>query len=260
MTATAFSHTTALSHNSSVNDTRLSDFMASVREFGRDAASGKDALPKLAISVVSAAADGVIDMGKDADGKDGATRIFEEYARAEGKKAIHNRSPESVKAQVSKLRQLLNFGSNPKWDAVEVINEAFEVRGKFMDEGIEVKPAYAAYVDVAREQLKQDSQLTTNQIESVVAKSPNIKETSLEKVYQKMQKQLEDIITGEGKGQLAGLKDDAPEVEQMHELVTQRLAKLMQAKQDADDDALLARAQEILSARGTSSNDASIAA
>lgn len=251
--ATAFSHTTGLAHNANVNDTRLSDFLASVREFGRDAASGKDALPKLAISVVSAAADGVIDQAKDQDGKDGATRIFEEYTRAEGKKAIHNRSPESVKAQVSKLRQLINFGSNPKFDGVEVINEAFEVRTRFMDEGIEVKPAYAAYVDVAREQLKQDTQLTTNQIESVVAKSTAPKETSLEKVYQKMQKDLESIITGEGKGSLAGLKDDAPEIEQMHELIGQRLAKIMQAKLDAEDDAKLAEATEILSRRGAES-------
>ena len=46
--------------NPGTNDTRLPDFMKAVRELGKDAAEGKDSLPKLAFKVVEAAANGVI--------------------------------------------------------------------------------------------------------------------------------------------------------------------------------------------------------
>jgi hypothetical protein len=90
------------------NDTRLEDFMAEVRQFGRDAAEGKDALPKLAMGFARAVADNVIDASKDKDGHDAAARTFLEYCKSEGKKAVHNRTPESLKANISKLRQIQN--------------------------------------------------------------------------------------------------------------------------------------------------------
>src|SRR5258705_3999538 len=97
--------TMSLEHDTT-NDTRLADFMGMVRELGRDAAQGKDALPNLAISFVRAVADQVIDLAKDQDGDDGAARIFKTYAASEGKKAVHDRTETGLKANISKLRQL----------------------------------------------------------------------------------------------------------------------------------------------------------
>ena len=221
------------------NDTRYADFLAEVRDFGRDEASGKDALPKLAMSVVRAVADSVVDLAKDKDGNDAATRIYHEYVKAKTKKQIHDRSDAGLKANISKLRQLITFASNPKWDAVDVMNRAFTIRQDHEDDDIAVKPAYAAYVDVAREQLKQDTALSDEQIGVTVMATSKTREVTLEGQLKKASKILEEIITGENKH---GLKDQSPELIQSQELIQQKLAALMttQAQREAVEKALAA--------------------
>jgi hypothetical protein len=226
---------TSLEHDTQ-NDTRLSDFMSVVRELGRDAAMGKDALPNLAISFVRAVSDQVIDLAKDQNGDDGAARVFKAYAASEGKKAVHDRTETGLKANISKLRQLGNFASNPKWDAVDVLNKAHTIRQDAKRDDIDVKPAYAAFVDVAREQLKQDDELTDAQLFAAVTKTDNSREVTLEKELTAIHKKMEKLITGENSNQL---KDQSPELIQAHELIGQRLAALMTAKQQAEDDAKL---------------------
>lgn len=191
------------------NDTRLSDFKSVVHELGRDAAAGKDSLPNLAIAFARAVADGVIDAAKDASGKDGAARTFDWYATSEGKKAVHDRTETSVKAQVSKLRQIQNAAGNPKYDFVAVLNRAIVVRRDLKDNDVEVKPAYAAFVDVAREQLKHDEALDDAMLDDVVRKGDNTKEVTLEGELKKVAKHLENIITGE---KWPGVKDQSPEL------------------------------------------------
>jgi len=234
---TQFSQTGNLEHNPNTNDTRLSDFMSQVRELGRDEAMGKDSLPKLAVAFVRAVADGVLEMGKDTDGNDGAARVYYDYVKSKTKKQIHDRSDAGLKANISKLRQIGIFAGNPKWDAVEVFNKAFTIRADHEKDDIAVKPAYAAFVDVAREQLKQDDQLTDGQIGATVMATSKTKEVTLEGQLQKAHKILEDIITGENKH---GLKDQSTEVLQAAECISVRLAALMTVKQTAEDEKILA--------------------
>lgn len=228
----AFSQTGNLEH-SSTNDTRLQDFMGVVRDLGRDEAMGKDALPKLAVAFVRAVVDGVIDMGKDSDGNDGAARVYFDYVKAKTKKQIHDRSDAGLKANISKLRQIGTFAASPKWDAVSVFNRAFTIRADHEKDDIAVKPAYAAFVDVAREQLKQDQELTDGEIGAVVMASSKTKEVTLEGQLQKAHKILEDIITGENKH---GIKDQSQEVISAAEQISARLAALMTKRQQ--DEAL----------------------
>lgn len=228
---------TSLAHDTT-NDTRLQDFMADVREFGRNAAAGKDALPNLAIAFCRAVQDGVVEMGKDKAGLDGAARIFGEYAKAEGKKAIHDRTETGLKANISKLRQIGIFAANPKWDATDILNQAHVTRQKLKNDDIDVKPAYAAFVDIAREQLKQDTPLTDAQIEATVMKAEKEKEVSVEGELKKIAAKLEKIITGEN---AHGLQDQSPEIIAAHEQISQRLAALMTVKQAQDDDKMLAQ-------------------
>jgi hypothetical protein len=241
MTMTQFSQSTSLVH-SGTNDTRLNDFMSQVREFGRDSASGKDALPKLAHAVVRAVCDGVVDTAKDADGNDAAARIFTEYVKSEGKKAVHERTGNGLKANISKLRQIVNFAGNPKWDAVDVMNRAFACRQDLVEHDIDPKPAYASYVDLAREQLKQDDALTDEQIAAVMMKTTKEREVTLQGELEKMKKKVEGFITGEDKN---GIKDQSPELIQIQELLGQKLAALMISEQEAED----ARLQGELDAR-----------
>lgn len=224
------------------NDTRLSDFMSVVRELGRDAASGKDSLPNLAVAFVRAVADGVVDMAKDNTGDDGAARVFKTYAASEGKKAVHDRTENGLKANISKLRQLGNFAGNPKWDAVDVLNRAITIRRDAQDNDIDVKPAYAAFVDVAREQLKHDEALTDDMLFATVTKTDKEKEVTLEGKLKKIAKDLENVISGEKWKDVNGnpIKDQSPEVLAAAEQINARLAALLTKKQEDEDEAKLA--------------------
>lgn len=234
---TVFSHSTSLSHSTS-NDTRFDEFMSNVRQFGRDAADGKDALPKLAIAVVRAAADGVIDLTKGADGRDAAATIYEEYCKSESKKAIHEHSAGGTKANASKLRQLVTFGCNPKFDGVDVLNKAIVIRQKYnadADLRKELKPTYASFVDLAREQNALDDAMDDSEIEAVMRKNPP-KDTTLEQELKAIHKKVEKLISGDNK---AGVKDQSSELIQAEELLRTRLAALLE--KNARDE-LLAKA------------------
>lgn len=229
---TQFSQTGSLEHKPQ-NDTRLSDFMAEVREFGRDEASGKDALPKLAISVCRAVYEGYLEAGKDTDGADGATRVYHAYVKAKTNKQIHDRSDAGLKANISKLRQIITFagkGAAGAWDAVDVFNRAFTIRADHEKDDIAVKPAYAAFVDVAREQLKFDVALTDGQIGETIMATTKAKEVTVIGQIEKAKKILDDLITGESK---AG-KDQSAEIVQAQEFLGQRLAALMTTKAQAE--------------------------
>jgi len=213
----------ALAHNTQ-NDTRQADFHAFVREKGREAAMGKDALPALAIGFVRAIYDNVEDASKDANGEDAAVRMFKLYAASEGKKAFHDRSEGSQKAQISKFRQLQNAASNPKFDFVDVLNRAVTIRQTAIDDGIDVKSPFPAYVDVAREQLKMDDELDDAMIFAAVTKSEVTKEVTLEGQLKKAAKILEDIITGE---KHPGVHDNSPEVMVAAEQINTRLTAVV---------------------------------
>lgn len=212
-------------HANQPNDTRLRDLLNSVRKFGRESGEGKDSLPKLAMSVVRAAADGVIDMEKDDKGNDAATRLYSEYVNAESSKAIHEHTNGGQKANVSKLRQLIGMGCMTTIDAVSVMNDAFKVREELKATDEKLKPAYHFYVDVAREQLKNDQELAEDELREIAIKSaPAGKD--VEKVLQGVMKTLEALVSGEGKGSLAGLKDDSEEVEAAFQAIRDRLANI----------------------------------
>jgi hypothetical protein len=187
---------TALAH-SATNDTRLEDAMAIVRELARDQAAGDDAMPSLGIHFCRIVYDGVLDTSKDLNNDDGAARVFKAFVIAAGKKAIHDRTEKGLKSNISKLRQIGYFASNPKWDAVDIFNRAHVIMRKAKQDGIELKSPYPAYVDVAREQLKHDEAMTDEMILSTVIKSESTKEVTLEGELKKAQKIIDGIITGE---------------------------------------------------------------
>ena len=230
---------TSLAHNAK-NDTRFDDLVKDIRQFGRDAAEGKDALPKLAIRVISAADDGVISTydpkvhGKD--NPDDAAKIYEEYATSESKKAIHEHSAGGLKANVSKLRQLITFGSNPNCDAMAVTDKALKVRKELSDADIKVKGAYPALVDIARAQNAQDTELTDEQIRETVAKG-EAEEPTVEKELTAIHKRLERLITGE-----KGPQDQDPLVIQAEEAIRARLAAMVMARETM---ALMEKAAEL---------------
>ncbi len=216
---------TALAHNLA-NDTREEEFDAFTKKKGGEHAVGNEALASWAIGFVRAVADGVFPIAKDANGEDAATRKFKLYATAKGKKAFHDRSEGSQKAQVSKLRQLMNAAAHSKFDFVDVLNRGVTIRQEAIDNGIEVKSPYPAYVDLAREQLKQDDELSDEQIYAIVCKNEVTREVTVEGQLKKAYKILEDLIAGE---KHPGVQDQTPEVlmaaEQLHTRITTLVTK-----------------------------------
>jgi hypothetical protein len=218
------------------NDTRRDDLVKEVTSLGAEAALGKDSLPKLAHRVVRAAADGVVGTGKDSDKRDDAAKLYEDYVKGASKKAIHEHTDGGVKAQVSKLRKLIEMGSMTIIDPVDVMNRAHAVRQKLQEAGVDLKPAYASYVDLAREQLDSPgAALDDAAIEGVVSKAPP-KEKTVEKELEAIHRRVEKLVTGEG-----GLKHQTPELIQAEELLRTALAALMVASEQTQLQTLAAK-------------------
>jgi ElaB/YqjD/DUF883 family membrane-anchored ribosome-binding protein len=206
-----------------VNDNRRADFMKQVGALGRESALGKDSLPKLAHAVVKASADGVIDADEKNDkGDDIATVIYENYARNESNKAIHEHSKSGVKANASKLRQLIKMGAMTTVDAVEIMQAAFEAREAAIADDVKVKSAYPYYVDVARKQLETDKPLTSAELAEIVRK-PEAAPKELETELKAILKRLEGLVSGENK---AGLRDEDELTEAAMHSLKERLDKM----------------------------------
>lgn len=211
------------------NDKRKNELFKQVTKFGEEASLGRDSLPKLAHAVVKAAADGVIDTEtKNTAGEDAATELYERYARAESKKAIHEHSAGGKKANISKLRQLIALGGMTTVDGFEVMQDAFQARENMIADDNKVKSAYPFYVEVAREQLKSDKKLDQATLEGLAMKdAPTPPE--LEKVLKSILKKLEDLTTdGLGKEKL---KDQDELTIAAFEAVKERLDKIATLRQ-----------------------------
>ena len=143
------------------NDNRLADFLSDARNYARDKASGNDAWPKMIVRTVSAAADQVI-------GPDDAELIVNTFIEAQGKKAVHERSTDSVKKTKSEIKKTIEFGALTTVDAVDVMGRAVTIYGNMQAER---KSPVNAYLQVVRNQLKQpDYALTDDEIERAMAK------------------------------------------------------------------------------------------
>lgn len=211
------------------NAKRMSDLLKQVGKLGEEASLGKDSLPKLAHAVVKAAADGIIDLEtKDAKGNDAAHQLYEKYAASESKKAIHEHSQGGKKANVSKLRQLIQMGAMTTIDAVEVMQRAFQARENMMrEDGVKVKPAYPFYVDVAREQQKSKKALTDRELEDIVQKDAPAAKT-LEGELKRALTILEGLVTGENRDKI---KDTNALTEAAFQAVKERLDAIATLRQ-----------------------------
>jgi hypothetical protein len=209
--------------NDRVNDTRLEDLFEDVRKLGRDSAEGKDALPKLAMKITAAAADGVI-------GSDDAKGIYEAYIKAESKKQIHTAA--GKEANTSKLKQFINLGLGMHDDGVDLLDRAAEIRNKLAQDDVKVLAAYQAFLAVARFQLSDDAAglvLSDDVIEELV-KKPEPKEKDEAKRLEAIKKSLEKII--EGNKETGEGKYPSPQAEYALDQINNRLSEIAQAAED----------------------------
>lgn len=178
------------------NDTRLDDLRSQVREYGRDSAQGRDAKPKLALAVVRAAFDNVI-------APDDAEMLYNEYALAESKKSIHDHSAGGVKANVSKLRQIISLGHLPAVDGVALLDKVTDMRIELRAQEAKLKGAFDTFVDIARAQLKSpDTELDDDAVRDLCVKADAAPKDLIQKLaedYKRLYKRVEEL-TSEGIG------------------------------------------------------------
>lgn len=186
-----------ISNSAALEEARKSAF-AEVRELGRDSASGKDALPKLAIRVVELTYDGTFS-------EDDAKQVYDDYITAESKKLIHTSGGKA--ANVSKLRSLFKLGAMTTIDPVQVINDAARLNAEMRAQDAPVKSAYAAFVDVARAQIASPAtELSDVELREVMTKAT--KEKSAESYLRSAAKALEEAMAqGLGEDELGHAKD-----------------------------------------------------
>lgn len=215
----------------------FNDFMKDVKKFGREAAAGLDALPKLGYAVARAVATGALDPNeKDEHGNDQFHQAYHAYAAEQSSKAVHTHSQNGVKANASKLRQIGMAAAMPTCDFVSVLNRLMPKRNELAKAGDKVKAAYPAMVDAARTQRERDVDLTDDEIEAACRKKESEDKTVL-KELQSIEKKLEKLITGEGE-----LQDQSDQVIAAHEQIRQRVQAITMMERKA---ALRAEMEEL---------------
>jgi hypothetical protein len=222
-------------HDPTTNDIREEILRKAIKKLGEQARDGHDSLPRLALRVIKWAEDGLVNpkpKGAKRNDKDDAQQLFEWYAEAEGKGGTFAYEPASLKAQVSKLRQVIKCGVMTTIGHPEILFErARDIHKQFHTaDPKKVKQAYEALVSVARMQLEPDnstSVLTDDQIKAAILR-PGTETKELEQELSQIFKRLEGVITGENKH---GLKDQSPDLLQAHECVGQRIKSLAAEQQ-----------------------------
>lgn len=150
------------------NDTRLDDLKTALRDLGNTEAHGALSKPRMGLALCSAAYDRVITM-------DDVETCYNEYL--EGRKAVFKRNGKiaptdgSMKANLSKNRQLVALGLLGKVDGPALLEHVLALRTRLLGTDTDCKPAFDCMVDVARAQLANpDETLDDVTLESICAR------------------------------------------------------------------------------------------
>jgi hypothetical protein len=187
--------------HSPTNDHREADFMRVVDGLAKGAAAGPDSLPKLGYAFADAVHNGTFSMDKDPEtGKDCVDRVYERYAKKRADAAVHEHNAGSLKAQVSKLRQIGLAAAKPTCDfpatlaKLSIVHQ--EMQAKAKETGIKPRSTYNAQTEAARTQTKQDDDLTDEQILAICRKPDPKDKTELGEV-ERAEKILDGLVSGE---------------------------------------------------------------
>ena len=236
--STALSSVTEIPAAKKKNDTRYNDLKKFAKTLGEDEANGKDALPKLARAIVTAADEGILSKTKNIKSRfvgdkgeveftDSVGELYEIYMETMGSKAVHERSTKSIGVQISKLRKFYEFGVLEHVDAVVIMDKAQEIYTKvntpYKDD--KSKGCYVYYQDVAKAQCEKDhrnTELTDAEIEGLLWKAEPGEKT-LEGELERAMKILDTLIKGDGK---AEIKDTHANTAAAYQLLKERVGEL----------------------------------
>lgn len=189
-------------HNQSLGDNmapHLSKLSKLLQDLGKDSIKSTLAKPRMAIAICRAAQEGIIDASD-------AEMTYEKYlagrAAETGKNTLAEGESDkgSLKANVSKNKQIIELGLLPKVDGPELLDRVTDARLHAVRTGgedIKVKPAFDCFVDAARAQLKKPNEpLTDEEINALVRKAETSKDkTDLDRMVEEY-KRLYKLANG----------------------------------------------------------------
>lgn len=231
------------------NDNRRDNLFKQVRELGRDKTKGEDSLAKLFNALLCGSNDGFVTLDKDSDGVDDAARFYEAFIQSGQKARTYARNAESTKVQVSKLRSAVKVGAMTTCDAVVVFGTAKDLHYKAVAAGNKVRPMYQALVEIARQQLKTDRDLTDEEILECIYPA-GARERTTESELKAIHHRLERLISGEAGVPFDGSEDFKATVINAEEHLRSAVAMLIEAGEKDRVLTQLRDAQDRLAALG----------
>jgi hypothetical protein len=212
------------------NDTRMADLLKKAKTLGGEQALGTDAKPKAALVLIEAQASGLDLLSKDSEKKDGIDKFYGEYKKGQGSKQIHEYGKDGDKVNISKFRACAKaVHEGGAHDFRETADKLLAHRKAELNVGNPVQGAFNALVNAARVQAKQETALTDAQIAECVAKAAH--EVTVEDELERIRKAIERVVTGENKH---GIKDQHENITQAHDLIRDRLAMFVTAREQTD--------------------------
>jgi hypothetical protein len=92
------------------------------------------------------------------------------YAAYYNSAVEHTQSPDSRKAQASKLRQVMEFAKEQRKDALKLLERAVALHMDGASKPMAMWPLYRCLLDVSREQLKAPREFTDKQLIKIMTK------------------------------------------------------------------------------------------
>lgn len=186
------------------NDTRFEDALKQASKLGAMSVMSALAKPNLAIEMVRGVVDNFIDTEEKYEQH--LDSYFASRAKATAKNTLTQGLKEdneaSMKSQRSKQRQIYEMALLPAIDPVALLNEVTDRRTALIAGDVKVKPAYDAYVDVARAQKKQPLEQLTGDILDKIITKPEAGEKDIiaklvdeyKRTYKLAEKMAEDML------------------------------------------------------------------
>jgi hypothetical protein len=154
------------------NAPKLDEVLRSAEALGEQAGLGRDVQVKFDLKVFEAAYTGALSLTRDKNGIDDAVRLAEAYFRGRNKSVIFDHTEPKQRKLAATVRTMIKLGSCPKWghnEPMHTMNALLTLRQslrKVANKGRRLDDAHNTLMRFAREQLKRDTAIPTDELEA----------------------------------------------------------------------------------------------
>lgn len=217
------------------NTISFADLVQVAKDLGTDAGKGKDTQIKFLLKMVEGGYHGVLDLSGNKHGTDldDATKLAEEYVRAQSGAVIFDAKAPNQRKLISCLRTGIKLGGWPKGgngEPLATVNNLMTMRQQLKRIPAEAKKlddAANTLLKYARAQLKRDQLIDDAELKEFCYK-PGKDLATAEEIIEKMAKQLDKLISGEASSNTA--QDNSAEVRAAKDALRKRLAAIAKAR------------------------------